>query len=185
MQELNSIVRELVETNLDGPYWVRAELSEVRVSVKGHCFIELIEKDEPGNALVAKARGVIMRNVYPLVKMNFEETTGQSFCAGLKVLLQVSVSFSELYGYSLIVEDIDPTYTLGDAARRRREILERLEREGVADMNREIALPVLIQRIAVVSSPTAAGYEDFCKQLDNNGAYLRFEHRLFPAVMHN
>lgn len=183
LQELNGLVRDLIELNLDGTYWVRAELSEVRVSMKGHCFIELVEKDEKNNSLLAKARGVIMSHLFPLVKLNFEQTTGQMFCAGLKVLLQVSVSFSEVYGYSLVVQDIDPTYTMGDLAQRRKEILDRLEREGVAEMNRNLQLPMLVQRIAVISSPTAAGYEDFCKQLENDGGSYRFESRLFPATM--
>lgn len=173
----------MVEDQLSDAYWVRAELSEVRVSQKGHCFVELVEKEDGSNSIVAKARAVVMRNVYPLLKMNFEDTTGQAFCAGLEVLLQVTVSFSEVYGYSLIVQDIDPTYTMGSMAQRRKEILDRLKREGVADMNRELDLPVLMQRIAVVSSPTAAGYEDFCKQLDHNRGGFRFVHRLFPALM--
>jgi len=182
LYELNGFVREIVEVNLTDSYWVRAELSEVRVSQKGHCFIELIEHDD-SEKVIAKARAVIMRNVYPLLKVNFEEVTGQSFTAGLKVLLQVSVSFSEVYGYSLIVQDIDPDYTLGSIVQKRKEILERLQREGVAEMNKELALPTLVQRIAVISSPTAAGYEDFCNQLDENVQGFRFIHRLFPAMM--
>jgi exodeoxyribonuclease VII large subunit len=118
-----------------------------------------------------------------LLKVNFEETTGQPFTAGLKVLLQVSVSFSEVYGYSLIVQDIDPEYTLGSIIQKRKEIWERLQREGVAEMNKELELPSLVQRIAVISSPTAAGYEDFCHQLDSNVQGFRFVHRLFPAMM--
>ncbi len=183
LYELNGLVREIVEINLTDYYWVRAELSEVRVSQKGHCFVELIEYDASEKVVIAKARAVIMRNIYPLLKVNFEETTGQPFTAGLKVLLQVSVSFSEVYGYSLIVQDIDPEYTLGSIIQKRKEIWERLQREGVAEMNKELELPSLVQRIAVISSPTAAGYEDFCHQLDSNVQGFRFVHRLFPAMM--
>lgn len=183
LYELNQLVAELIQGTLTDAYWVRAELSEIRVSQKGHCFIELVEKDEQNGLLKAKARGVIMRYVYPLLKMNFESITGQPLCAGLNVLLQVRVSFSELYGYSLIVEDIDPTYTLGSIARRRREIMERLQKEGVAEMNQELTFPQPAQRIAVISSPTAAGYEDFCRQLDTNAQGFRFTHQLFAATM--
>ena len=183
LYELNGLVREIVEINLTDYYWVRAELSEVRVSQKGHCFVELIEYDASEKVVIAKARAVIMRNIYPLLKVNFEETTGQPFTAGLKVLLQVSVSFSEVYGYSLIVQDIDPEYTLGSIIQKRKEIWKRLQREGVAEMNKELELPSLVQRIAVISSPTAAGYEDFCHQLDSNVQGFRFVHRLFPAMM--
>ena len=183
MYELNAIVRELVEDNLCETYWVKAEVSEMRVSQKGHCFMELIEKDAADEHIAAKARAVALRNVWPLLRMNFEDSTGQTFRAGLEVLLQVTLSFSEVYGYSLMVQDIDPSFTMGSVARRRKEILDRLEREGVAMMNRELELPVPLQRIAIVSSPTAAGYEDFCRQLEQNRGGFRFEYKLFPAMM--
>lgn len=181
--ELNNMVHSIIEDNLTEDYWVRAELSEVRVSQKGHCFIELVDKSEYDDTVVARARGVIMRNVFPLLKHGFEQTTGQSFTAGLKVLLLVNLSFSEVYGYSLIVQDIDFAYTMGSMAQRRKEILDQLRREGVADMNKELELPDLMQRIAVISSPTAAGYEDFCNQLDHNNWNLKFHYKLFPAIM--
>lgn len=181
--ELNNLVRRLVEDSLDSTFRVKAELSEVRLSARGHCFVELVEKDAPTGRTVAKARGIIMASVFPLLKMDFEETTGQAFAAGLQVLLEVRPTFSEVYGYSLVVTDIDATYTLGDMVRRRREILLRLEREGVLEMNRSLTLPDIISRIAVISSPTAAGYGDFCRQLDDNGYGFRFHYRLFPALM--
>lgn len=183
LQEFNSLVRELIETELDGTYRVKAELSEMHMSPKGHCFIELIQKSERSNTPVAKARGVIMAGTFQLLKLDFEQTTGQAFCAGLQVLLEVRPSFSEIYGYSLVVTDIDSTYTMGDMARKRREILERLEREGVLGLNKQLPLPRLLQRIAVVSSPTAAGYGDFCHHMDENTGGFRFVLKLFPAVM--
>jgi len=183
LYELNGILREMIEDNLTSTYWVHAELSEVRTSQKGHCFLELVDKGEADDAIVAKARGVIMRNIYPLLRLNFEETTGQPFAAGIKVLLQVSVSFSEVYGYSLVIHDIDSSYTMGSIVRQRQAIWERLLHEGVAEMNRMLELPAVVQRIAVISSPTAAGYEDFCRQLDNNNHGFRFFHQLFPALM--
>jgi len=181
--ELNTMVRELLEYNMLRTYKVKAELSEVRVSAKGHCFVELIQRNEHNNTPVAKARGVIMSQVFPLIKMDFEETTGQTFCAGLQVLLVVTPKFHEMYGYSLVISDIDPTYTLGDMARKRKAILDRLKKEGVIDLNASIPLPTLIQNIAVISSPTAAGYGDFRHQLDNNIHGFRFNYKLFPATM--
>ena len=162
---------------------MQAELSDVRTNSTGHCYLEFIQKDPRSNNLIAKARGTVWANVYRLLKPYFEESTGQAFASGIKVLVQVTVSFHELYGYSLTVQDIDPTYTLGDMARRRREILKQLEEEGVLTLNKELEMPVLPQRIAVVSSPTAAGYGDFCHQLKNNSRGFFFHTELFPALM--
>lgn len=181
--ELNSLVRRSLEQCLPDEYWVQAELSDVRTNSTGHCYLEFIQKDPRSNALVAKARGTIWSNVYRLLKPYFEEATGQAFVSGIKVLVQVSVSFHELYGYSLTVQDIDPTYTLGDMARRRREILKQLEEEGVLTLNKELEMPALPRRIAVISSPTAAGYGDFCHQLQHNPRGFFFYTELFPALM--
>lgn len=183
LYDLNALVRRSLEQCLPDEYWVQAELSDVRTNSTGHCYLEFIQKDPRSNNLIAKARGTIWTNVYRLLKPYFEESTGQAFVSGIKVLVQVTVSFHELYGYSLTVQDIDPTYTLGDMARRRREILKQLEEEGVLTLNKELEMPVLPQRIAVVSSPTAAGYGDFCHQLKNNSRGFFFHTELFPALM--
>ena len=183
LYDLNALVRRSLEQCLPDEYWVQAELSDVRMNSTGHCYLEFIQKDPRSNNLIAKARGTIWANVYRLLKPYFEESTGQAFVSGIKVLVQVTVSFHELYGYSLTVQDIDPTYTLGDMARRRREILKQLEEEGVLTLNKELEMPVLPQRIAVVSSPTAAGYGDFCHQLKNNSRGFFFHTELFPALM--
>lgn len=183
LYDLNALVRRSLEQCLPDEYWVQAELSDVRTNSTGHCYLEFIQKDSRSNNLIAKARGTIWANVYRLLKPYFEESTGQAFVSGIKVLVQVTVSFHELYGYSLTVQDIDPTYTLGDMARRRREILKQLEEEGVLILNKELEMPVLPQRIAVVSSPTAAGYGDFCHQLKNNSRGFFFHTELFPALM--
>ena len=183
LYDLNALVRRSLEQCLPDEYWVQAELSDVRTNSTGHCYLEFIQKDPRSNNLIAKARGTIWENVYRLLKPYFEESTGQAFVSGIKVLVQVTVSFHELYGYSLTVQDIDPTYTLGDMARRRREILKQLEEEGVLTLNKELEMPVLPQRIAVVSSPTAAGYGDFCHQLKNNSRGFFFHTELFPALM--
>ncbi len=181
--ELNALVRRSLEQCLPDEYWIQAELSDVRSNTTGHCYLEFIQKDPRSNSLVAKARGMIWNNIYRLLKPYFEESTGQLFTSGIKVLVKVTVQFHELYGYSLTVLDIDPTYTLGDMARRRREILLQLEEEGVLTLNKELEMPVLPQRIAVVSSATAAGYGDFRDQLQTNPYGYQFSITLFPATM--
>lgn len=182
LYELNNLVRSCLENTLPDTYWVRAELSEVRMS-RGHCYLEFVQKSDRGDALVAKARGQVWANRWNIVRPYFERTTGRPLSAGMQVLVCVGVTFHELYGYSLNVVDIDPTFTLGDIARRRQEILKQLEQEGVLTMNKELPLPRLLQRVAVISSASAAGYGDFCNQLTGNGRGLYFRTRLFPAIM--
>lgn len=182
LYELNSIVRSRIESLSAETFWVKAELSELRVS-RGHCYMEFVQKAEAGNGLVAKARGQVWANRWGVLKTYFEKTTGQALSPGMQVLVCVEPTFHELYGYSLNVVDIDPTFTLGDIARRRMEIIQRLKDEGVLDMNKELPLPRLLQRIAVISSASAAGYGDFANQLQNNQYGLHFITRLFPATM--
>lgn len=183
LYDLNVLVRRSLEQCLPDTYWIQAELSDVRTNSTGHCYLEFVQKDARSNSLIAKARGTIWSNVFRLLKPYFEEATGQAFASGIKVLVQVTVSFHELYGYSLTVQDIDPTYTLGDMARRRKEILKQLEEEGVLLLNKELDIPRLPQRVAVISSSTAAGYGDFCHQLKNNPGGFYFYTELFPALM--
>lgn len=183
LYELNGLVRRSIQACLPDEYWVQAELSDVRSNYSGHCYLELVQKDQKSNSLVAKARGMIWSNVFFRLKSYFEEETGQAFVSGIKVLVKVTVGFHELYGFSLTIIDIDPTYTLGDMARRRKEILNRLDAEGILTLNKELDFPELPQRIAVISSATAAGYGDFCNQLENNIYGFQFFTRLFPAVM--
>ena len=183
LYELNGLVKRTIRDRMSETYWVQAELSDVRSNYSGHCYLEFIQKDASGNNLIAKARGTIWSNIYKMLKPYFEQETGQAFASGIKVLVRVSVDFHELYGYSLTVLDIDPTYTVGDMERKRREILRLLEEEGVIDLNKELEMPVLPQRIAVISSATAAGYGDFCNQLSNNPRGYAFYTELFPAIM--
>ena len=183
LYDLNALVRRSLEQCLPDTYWIQAELSDVRTNSTGHCYLEFVQKDARSNNLIARARGTIWSNVFRLLKPYFEEATGQVSVSGIKVLVQVTVSFHELYGYSLTVQDIDPTYTLGDMARRRKEILKQLEEEGVLTLNKELEIARLPQRIAVISSPTAAGYGDFCHQLQNNPRGFYFHTELFPALM--
>lgn len=183
LYELNALVKRALNESLPEAYWIQAELSDVRSNPTGHCYLEFVQKDSRGNNLIAKARGTIWANVFRMLKPYFEESTGQAFVSGIKVMVQVTVEFHELYGYSLTVTDIDPTYTLGDMARKRREILKQLEEEGVLTLNKELEMPMLAQRIAVISSASAAGYGDFCRQLEENPYGFMFYPHLFPALM--
>ena len=182
LRQLNLLVREAIEDALPDEYWVEAELSECREN-SGHCYMELIEKDEHSNTPVARASAKCWRQTWQMAKPYFERTTGQPLRAGMKVLLKVYAQFHEAYGFSWIVSDIDPTYTLGDMARKRQEIIRQLKEEGVFDLQRELRIPTFAKRIAVISAQNAAGYGDFCRQLEDNEYGFRFEVTLFPAVM--
>ena len=183
LYELNSLVRDVISMSLPDSYWVEAELSEAREGYGGHCYMELIEKDEHSNTPIAKAHASCWRNRWMLLKPQFERVTGQRIHAGMKVLLKVHAQFHENYGFSWIVDDIDPTYTMGDMARKRMQIIQTLKEEGVFDLQKELKLPMFCQRIAVISSATAAGYGDFCNQLADNGYGLQFTTALFAATM--
>lgn len=180
--ELNSLVRQVIEHTLSQEYWVEAELSECRES-RGHCYMELIEKDERTATHVARASAKCWRSQWAMLQPYFERTTGQTLHAGLKVRLKVYAQFHEAFGFSWIVTDIDPTFTLGDMARKRQEIIRQLKEEGVFDLQKELTLPLFCQRIAVISSETAAGYGDFVNQLTKNERGLKFSVQLFPAIM--
>ena len=180
--ELNRLLRETIESELPDEYWVEAELSECRES-RGHCYMELIEKDERTATPIAKASAKCWASKWTVVRPYFERTTGQQLHTGMKVLLKVYAQFHEAYGFSWIVTDIDPTYTLGDMARKRQEIIRQLKEEGVFDLQKELSLPLFCQHVAVISSETAAGYGDFCNQLSNNAYGFQFQTWLFPAIM--
>ena len=182
LRQLNLLVREAIEDALPDEYWVEVELSECREN-SGHCYMELIEKDERSNTPIARASAKCWRQTWMMVKPYFERTTGQPLHAGMKVLLKVYAQFHEAYGFSWIVSDIDPTYTLGDMARKRQEIIRQLKEEGVFDLQRELHIPTFAKRIAVISAQNAAGYGDFCRQLEDNEYGFRFEVTLFPAIM--
>ena len=182
LYELNALVRETLALEMPDEYWVEAELSEAR-EVRGHCYMELIQKDEYSNTPVAKASAKCWASTWQLVKPHFMRVTGQEIHAGMKVLLKVYAQFHESYGFSWIVTDIDPTYTMGDMARKRMEIIHQLKEEGVFELQKELQLPMFCQHIAVISSANAAGYGDFVNQLENNEYGFRFHTQLFPAVM--
>ncbi len=182
LYELNKLVRDVIEYEMPNEYWVEAELSECR-ETRGHCYMELIQKDEHSATPIAKASAKCWASKWMLVRPYFERTTGQRLHAGMKVLLKVYPQFHEAYGFSWIVTDIDPTYTLGDMARKRQEIIRQLKEQGIFDLQKELCLPLFCQNIAVISSETAAGYGDFCNQLADNPYGLKFSTRLFPAIM--
>ena len=182
LYELNNLVKEVVECEMPNEYWVEAELSECR-ELRGHCYLELIQKDEHSATPIAKAQARCWASKWTMIRPYFERTTGQQLHAGMKVLLKVYAQFHEAYGFAWIVTDIDPTYTLGDMARKRQEIIRQLKEEGVFDLQKELSLPLFCQRIAVISSETAAGYGDFCNQLADNPYGFQFQTQLFPATM--
>ena len=182
LRQLNLMVRDAIEMQMPDEYWVEAELSECRER-GGHCYMELIEKEEQTNTPVARASAKCWRQTWQILQPHFERVTGQPLHAGLKVLLRVYAQYHEAYGFSWIVTDIDPTYTIGDMARKRQETIRQLKEEGVFDLQRELRIPLFAKRIAVISAVGAAGYGDFCRQLEDNEYGFKFEVTLFPAIM--
>ena len=180
--ELNRLVRATIEDTLCEQYWLEAEIGQIGEN-NGHCYLEFIQKVEGHNTPVARAKAKCWRNVWGSVRPYFEHTTGQTLTLGMKVLVLVHPDFHEAFGFSWIVDDIDPRFTLGDMARRRQEIIRQLKAEGVFDLNRELPLPLFTQRIAVISSSTAAGYGDFCRQLEENTRGFRFSVTLYESLM--
>ncbi len=181
--ELNTQVKRTLMVEMGQEYWVRVEIGEINEHYNGHCYLDLIENDTTGKRLIAKARATIWSYNYRTMKPYFEQLTGQKLAVGMKLLIKVKVVFHELYSFSLNVVDIDPTYTLGDLERLKQEIIKKLTQEGVIDMNKDHVLPVLPQRLAIISSETAAGYGDFCDQIFNNPRGYRYSITLFNAVM--
>ena len=182
--ELNSLVREVVEGHLDEPRWVVGELNDASTpAFGGHFYGELVQKEEGGDRIVAKARITCWARNYNILRLRFQKEAGETLRKGIQLKLLVQVAFHEQYGYSLNVLDIDSSFTLGDLAKRRREILLQLEKDGILHDNQSLPLPRLLKRIAVISSATAAGYGDFKHQLEQNPYGLHFDVELFPAIM--
>lgn len=179
--ELNHMVRETIERQMDGKYWVEAELSDLHD--RNHCYMELVENDPFSPTPLAKARAVCWANRWTALRSKFERQTQQQLRPGIKVRMMVTPTFHEAYGFAYQVSDIDPDYTLGDIVRKRMEIIRQLKEAGIFDLQRELVLPRFAQRIAVISSAQAAGYGDFCHQIDDNSYGLSFSHELFAAIM--
>ena len=178
--ELCDQIDEVLSVELAESYWVRAEIASL--TERGHCYMELVEKAR-NNSIAAKVRATCWSHVYHLLAAYFANETGQALSVGMQVLLQVEVSFHAVYGLSLNVLGIDPTFTLGDMARQRQQTIQRLQEDGVMEMQKALEMPKLPRRIAVVSAADAAGYGDFCHQLESNNGGFLFRTRLFPAIM--
>lgn len=181
LYELNNIIKDAISYALPDTYWVMAEIADTKLNQKGHCYLELAEKED--GKIIAQVKANIWAYEYRKLSLKFQAATNESLKPGMKVLILVAVTFHEVYGLSLNVRDIDPAYTMGEMALKKREVIERLTKEGLIGLNKSISLPVVPQKIAVISSPTAAGYGDFFSQLDNNPYGYRFLHVLFPALM--
>ncbi len=181
LSQLNSLIKTAIMDSLPDQYWVVAEIADIKLNQKGHCYLELVEKED--TATIAQIRATIWAHEYRSISSRFLAATKEHIRSGMNILMFASVSFHEVYGISLNIRDIDPAYTIGEMARKKREVIERLRKEGIIDRNRTRELPLVPQRIAVISSPTAAGYGDFFNHLDNNTFGYRFVHTLFPALM--
>lgn len=183
LHQLTSIVKETLSKQLEPSYWVVAEIGELRLNQKGHCYLELIEKDEESGQLLAKSRATIWSYSYRNISAWFESITGESLRAGLTVLANVSVQYHEVYGFSLNIKDIDANFTLGERARKKQEVIQKLQEDGVFEMNKNLPLPLVPQHIAVISAESAAGFGDFMDQINGNSYGYQFQISLFPALM--
>jgi exodeoxyribonuclease VII large subunit len=180
LSELCAEIQDVIKYELEERYWVRAEIASL--SARGHCYMELVEKAED-NMLAAKVRATCWSNVWSLLSGYFVQETGQTLRVGMQVLVEASVDFHPVYGLSLNITNIDPTYTQGDLAKQRQATIKRLTKDGVMELQKYLVLPTLIRRVAVISAADAAGYGDFCDQLQNNRYGVRFELELFAAAM--
>ncbi len=183
LSQLAVLIKETINISFDSYYWVTAEIHQLNVNYSGHCYLVLVEKDEKSDAVKANLRAVIWANKYRILSEYFREITKSELKAGIKVLIRVEVNFHPVYGLSLIINDIDPRYTLGDIAKRRQEIIKQLEDDGIIDLNKSLEFPVVPQRIAIISSATAAGLSDFLNHLNSNEYGYVFYTELFEAVM--
>jgi exodeoxyribonuclease VII large subunit len=181
ISELNRLIQQVLETELDPVIWVIGEIADLRQAPQGHAYFELVEKQ--GNTVQAKIKANLWSFAYRSVAARFESVTGSSIKNGMKVLAQVTVNFHPVYGLSVNVKDIDPSFSLGERARIRQETIDRLTKEGLLRLNARHLLPKVIQKIAIISSPTAAGYGDFINQLENNSYGYQVYHKLFPSMM--
>jgi exodeoxyribonuclease VII large subunit len=181
--ELNNRVKETLTKSIPDDFWVFGEISDLNTNSSGHCYMELIEKDQDSDRILAKMRANIWAFTFRLLRPYFENTTGYQLRSGIKILCKASVEFHEVYGISLNIKDINPEFTLGDIARKKKEILKRLESEGIIDMNKMLSIPLVPQRLAVISSETAAGYGDFMKSLYESENDFTLKVELFPAIM--
>ena len=183
LTELQLMIRDSLYISLPEMYWVIAEISELRENYSGHCYLELIEKQSDEKNIRSKAKAIIWSSRYRFLKSFFENSTGETLRDGIKILVKIKVEYHEQFGLSLIISDIDPSFTVGEMAAKRQQIIKRLEEEGVISMNKELELPAVPGNIAVISSKNAAGYSDFIKHLKGNSYGYVFNTALFEASM--
>jgi len=181
LYELTNLIKSTLENSLEPSYWVVAEIGDLKVNQKGHCYLELI--DNQNGLARAKMRATIWSYSFRTIQYAFENQTGTSLKSGIKILCNVTVQYHELYGLSLNIREIDPLYTLGERERAKREVMNKLEKEGLFNLNKNLSLPIVPQRIAIISSKTAAGYGDFINQLEANPYHYSISHRIFEAIM--
>ena len=179
--ELQEIIRDGVENSAPDKLWVKAEVASVQARSNGHCYLELAQSED--GRLVAKARAVIWKSIWFALRRFFIEATGSELAPGMQILARVQVNYSELYGLTLVIDEIEPQFTLGAAELEKRRTLEKLEKEGLLEKQQELSLPDLPYALAVVSAADAAGYGDFCRHLEENEYGFKFRVDLFPATM--
>jgi exodeoxyribonuclease VII large subunit len=181
LSQLNGMIKAAIIESLPDMYWVIAEVAEIKLNQRGHCYLELVEKED--DTAIAQIKAAIWAYEYHSISNKFQKATNEPLSRGMKILFLAAVTFHEVYGLSLNIKYIDPAYTIGEMARKKKEVIERLRKEGIIERNRSRELPLVPQRVAVISSPTAAGYGDFINHLDGNAFGYRFVHILFPALM--
>ena len=179
--ELQHKLKQGVELLFPNRIWVRAEVSAIKARSGGHCYMELSQSDQKG--LIAKSSAIIWSSKYRFIAPYFESVTGSPLQEGLVILVQVQVNYSELYGMSLIIDDINPEFSLGEKEQERQRTIERLQKEGLMELQKELALPLLPYRLAVISASDAAGYRDFMRHIEENPYGFKVEPVLFPALM--
>lgn len=183
LYDLAVLIRRTIDQGLPNTYLVTAEIQSLSVNRSGHAYLELVEKSEEGDRVISQARATIWAGQYRMIKAYFESATGRQLQSGIRIMVKAKVNYHEIYGLSLNITDILPEYTVGEIAMQRQRTIDQLKADGIFDMNRTLALPRLVQRIAVISSATAAGYGDFCKQLQGNQYGYYFSATLFEAAV--
>lgn len=183
LSELTSLIKDTINIEFSNYYFVVGEINQFSVNYSGHAYLQLVEKEEKGNKAIATMRAIIWANKYNMIQAYFESVTGSELSSGIKILAKVEVTFHQVYGMSLVIHDIDPTYTLGDIEKKRQEIIDQLQSDGIFEMNKTLDFPLVPQRIAIISSKTAAGFGDFLEHLTKNERNYSFKYQLFNAVM--
>jgi exodeoxyribonuclease VII large subunit len=183
LYKLQKDIQLAIKEQFTDAYWIIAEIAQIKENYSGHCYIELVEKDPQGEKIIAQAKATIWSYTYRILKPYFETTTGHRLEEGMKILVQVKIEYHEVYGFSLNIADIEPSFTIGDLAKKKAEIIKRLKDEGVFNMNKQVEFPIVPQRIAIISSETAAGYGDFIQQLANNPYHYAYTTKIYPAFM--